>query len=348
MQSLNWRRSGIVVVCGLMLVLLLSMSLTMPTNVSAQFTEPTSTPADPAWLGFSLAREAIEEEYSVNLNQVASWTFFQDDWSSANANHFQNASGIDSCVSTVGVVVARDIIFGWTFQIVGVTGNTYEARVSFDLQNIAVCDLQSATVAVDTEPESTPDPSLPAPVAGGTLTDAFELGGHVDTFDAQAVTAMQSSGMSWAKKQLRTEWGVNAGYDMINAAKAKGFKILLGIVGDKEALAADPEGYADEFAIFVGAMAEAGADGIEVWNEPNIDREWPNGQINGANYTALLAKAYNAIKANSPNTLVISGAPAPTGAEAAFPGAVVNDDRFMQQMADAGAAQYMDCVGLHY
>jgi hypothetical protein len=64
----------------------------------------------------------------------------------------------------------------------------------------------------------------------------------------------------------------------------------------------------------------------------------------------LLAKAFNAIKSNNGSTLVISGAPAPTG----FFGAAgctaqgCNDDVFYQQMAAAGAAQYMDCVGLHY
>ncbi len=85
-------------------------------------------------------------------------------------------------------------------------------------------------------------------------------------------------------------------------------------------------------------------------NEPNIDREWNAGQINGANYTRLLQSAYNAIKSRNPNVMVISGAPAPTG----FFGAAgcgsggCNDDVFMQQMAGAGAAQYMDCVGIHY
>ncbi len=46
---------------------------------------------------------------------------------------------------------------------------------------------------------------------------------------------------------------------------------------------------------------------------------------------------------------VISGAPSPTGAEGAFGSAAVwNDDRYVQGMAAAGAAQYMDCIGAHY
>ena len=143
--------------------------------------------------------------------------------------------------------------------------------------------------------------------------------------------------------------------DLIAQAHANRFKVLLGALGSRDRLAQDPEGYINEFAQYVAFLAQNGADAIEVWNEPNIDREWPHNRINGAEYTRLLSAAYNAIKAVNPNVLVISGAPAPTG----YAGAagcmvrepnvgVCNDDVFMQQMAQAGAAQYMDCLGLHY
>jgi hypothetical protein len=51
-----------------------------------------------------------------------------------------------------------------------------------------------------------------------------------------------------------------------------------------------------------------------------------------------------------PSTIVISGALAPTGAAGASgkSAAFWNDDVYYQEMAAAGAAQYMDCVGLHY
>jgi hypothetical protein len=133
---------------------------------------------------------------------------------------------------------------------------------------------------------------------------------------------------------------------MIGPAHAAGFKVLVSVVGDKNR-AADP-GYWPEYAAGVAGIASQGADAIEVWNEANIDREWPTGKISGATYAGLLAQAYTAIKAANPNTLVISGAPAPTGAEGAFPGSVMNDDHFLRQMADAGAANYMDCVGIHF
>ena len=46
----------------------------------------------------------------------------------------------------------------------------------------------------------------------------------------------------------------------------------------------------------IGIAAALGADAIEVWNEPNLDREWPTGQISGAGYVRLLQASHAAIK----------------------------------------------------
>jgi hypothetical protein len=339
------------VACLALLLAVIAAPGAAPT--SAQDAEPTATPQTPIWLAFSEVRSAIEEEESVNLTTVARWQFFQDNWEQPNAEHPQNAAGIDSCVSTTAIMQARPIYHGWTFQITALNGNTYEGRISFDLDDVAICDIMTASIAPTAVPNSQnpeTDGDLPPPREGSGATGDFELGGHVVSFTDGAFNAMNRSGMTWVKKQLRTEWGVQEGINYINAAKSNGFKILLGVVGDKNAVANDLDGYAQDYATFVAALAEAGADAIEIWNEPNIDREWPASQISGANYTRLLAVSYNAIKSKNPNTIVISGAPAPTG----FFGAAgcgaggCNDDVFMQQMANAGAAQYMDCVGLHY
>ncbi|MEJ2751057.1 MAG: hypothetical protein P8183_24600, partial [Anaerolineae bacterium] len=70
----------------------------------------------------------------------------------------------------------------------------------------------------------------------------------------------------------------------------------------------------EEYVQFLAGVAALGPDAIEVWNEMNIDFEWPAGQIDPAGYVNnMLAPAYNAIKSANPNVMVISGAPAPTG-----------------------------------
>ncbi len=176
----------------------------------------------------------------------------------------------------------------------------------------------------------------PPPIGAGT----FELGGQVPGGIGHAAQ-MQQAGMKWVKFQAT---GDAAGD--IAAGHAAGLKVLISALGD-HGRATDPT-YWPQYASWVAGMAAAGADAIEIWNEMNIDREWPTGQISGATYTNLLKAAYQAIKAANSGTMVISGALAPTGAEGAFPGSVVNDDHYLQQMADAGAANYMDCVGVHY
>ncbi len=192
-------------------------------------------------------------------------------------------------------------------------------------------------------------PAAPPPVSAPPPPRGFNLGGHIAGYSQQAINYMRQAGMTWVKKQIRHSPGQNPAElaGTINEAHGHGFRILLGIVGSSPALINQP-GYFEEYAAFVGGVAALGADGIEVWNEPNIDREWPAGSIDPARYTQLLAQAYNAIKGANPGTLVVSGAPAPTGFFGGCSGAGCDDNAFLAGMAAAGAARYMDCIGIHY
>jgi uncharacterized protein YraI len=186
---------------------------------------------------------------------------------------------------------------------------------------------------------------LAPPVVSGKVSGRFELGGQVQDLNGNTIAAMQRAGMKWVKRQAQNGDGGAVG--LINQAHGAGFKILLSVVGDRNAVVED--GYQSGYAAYVGSLAAQGADAIEVWNEMNIDREWRTGSINPALYVSLLARSYNAIKRANPNTIVISGALAPTGAEGAFgTSRVWNDDRYYAGMAAAGAGSYLDCVGVHY
>lgn len=188
-----------------------------------------------------------------------------------------------------------------------------------------------------------PVPPTPVPGAGAAV---FEIGGQIQGgLTANSDAVMRSARMTWVKRQFPS--GDAKAVAFIGEAKRAGYKVLLSIVGDKNRVL-EPA-YQDEYAAFVANLARSGADAIQVWNEMNIDREWPRGQINPASYVQLLQKAYTAIKAANPNTLVITGAPAPTGAEGAFGlDRVWNDDRYYRGMAAAGAARFADCIGVHY
>ncbi|MEO1443425.1 MAG: hypothetical protein AAFV33_23680, partial [Chloroflexota bacterium] len=193
-------------------------------------------------------------------------------------------------------------------------------------------------------------PAAPPPAVAQNLAPVtgFGYGAHVQTLGPTAFSYAQSAGMTWLKVQIRYSDGQSAESvaGVINSAKSGGFRILLGVVGAPSDLSKG--GYNDRYAAFVAGLAVQGADAIEIWNEPNIDREWPSGQISPQNYTNLLAASYNAIKAANPSTLVVSGAPAPTGFFGGCSAAGCDDLPFIQGMNAAGAANFMDCVGVHY
>lgn len=211
----------------------------------------------------------------------------------------------------------------------------------------------SAPVIVEDAPE--PDNTagtnemIPSPIVENRLP--VPLGGHVNFFEESAQEFMTDTGMTWVKWQVPYFEGTDLviARDRINWSHEAGFKVLLSITGEKDALRDGGDIYLDEYAEFLGGVAGLGVDAIEVWNEMNIDREWPTGQIDPRAYAIMLQKAYTAIKANNPDTMVITGALAPTGAEGAFGLASVwNDDRYYLGMANAGVADYADCIGVHY
>lgn len=183
-------------------------------------------------------------------------------------------------------------------------------------------------------------PSSPPPVTNA----GFELGGQTHGFANP--TLMSYAGMNWVKFQHK--WGVGDSPDAvagrIQQAHANGFKVLLSIPG------ADHSSINfNAYITFLGGVAALGPDAIEVWNEMNIDREWPSGQIDPVSYTNnMLKPAYQAIKAANSSVMVISGAPAPTGFFGGCGGGGCDDALYISGMASAGAASYMDCIGIHY
>jgi hypothetical protein len=213
-------------------------------------------------------------------------------------------------------------------------------KADVDLIKLPVAVPQAGGAA----PSVTVSASASAPAFAGATPGGFELGGQVGGFDYP--DKMKYAGMAWVKRQVRWAPGANADAGVINDAHGRGFKILLSVLGDPGSIAGGAN--FDDYARFVGDLARQGADGIEVWNEMNIDREWPAGDINPARYVELLRRAYGAIKAANDGTLVISGAPAPTGFFGGCSPTGCDDKPYIEGLVAAGGLNYMDCLGLHY
>ena len=178
-----------------------------------------------------------------------------------------------------------------------------------------------------------------APVSGGS----FELGGHVRDTGLPHADRMHYAGMNWAKVQVHYGQDVSG---LVAASHARGFKIQLSALGSPNMVT--QAGFENNFANWVASMAATGADAIEVWNEPNIDREWQIGHISPDAYTRLLCASYSAIKGANAGTAVISAAPAPTGWFGGCGPNGCDDAPWMAGLRNAGAANCMDYIGAHH
>lgn len=131
--------------------------------------------------------------------------------------------------------------------------------------------------------------------------------------------------------------------NMIYAGR-RGFKMMLSIVnapdwarpaearGQQDGPPANPQDYAD----FVGAVLDQFGtqyiSAVELWNEPNLQREWTGQPISAASYRRYFDVAYNAIRARSGSIVVLTAGLAPTGAGAAS----VDDRQYLRDLYKTG------------
>ncbi len=194
-----------------------------------------------------------------------------------------------------------------------------------------------------------PQPPAPPPPGPPPSSSGLEVGGQTQTFANPG--KMQTIGMKWVKFQHKWAPGddPNVVAGMVQQGRANGFKVLVSVTGKQTYPAANGIDFGSftEFMRGVASLGGNAPDAIEVWNEQNIDFEWPAGQISPTSYVNnMLAPAYRAIKGANSNIMVISGALAPTGFDNGTNAWA--DDRYIRGMAAAGAASYADCIGIHH
>ncbi len=110
-----------------------------------------------------------------------------------------------------------------------------------------------------------------------------------------------------------------------------------------------PNNYADlgDFLFAMATRYKGRIRAYEVWNEPNLAREWGGRSPNAAQYVALLREAYRRIKQADPNAMVISAGLTPTGTQ---PPQAMPDDVYLEQMYQAMGGNsdgYFDVLGVH-
>ncbi len=105
----------------------------------------------------------------------------------------------------------------------------------------------------------------------------------------------------------------------------------------------------EHFAAFAAAFAaryRGQVTHIIVGNEPNLNYEWGYRATTPADYAALLAAVYPAVKAANPEAQVLAGALAPTLEP---PGSVwgLNELDYLAALYAAGSAEFFDALAVH-
>lgn len=215
---------------------------------------------------------------------------------------------------------------------------------------------------------ATPSPvPTPTPLYTGPPLDSRTVGVqvHIHREDIPAIIAhLRALGVGWVKTQV--SWKVYqpgpARYDdfhlaeldeLVELAHAAGMRVLLGVGKAPEwsrpttELDGPPGDYRlfREFMAFLADRYRGRVTAYELWNEPNLQREWNGVPLRAADLVALTAAGAAGVRQSDPTALVISAAPAPTGINDGV--TAVDDRHYFRQMLLAGAANVVDGFGVH-
>ncbi len=111
-------------------------------------------------------------------------------------------------------------------------------------------------------------------------------------------------------------------------------------------LTGPPDNY-DDFYNFVSRVTERYKGRVkyyQIWNEPNLTREWNGKRVDAPRYVELLKGAYQRLKAADPTAIVLSAPLSPTDEQDTT--IALNDLVYLNQMYKAGAKDYFDILGL--
>jgi hypothetical protein len=210
--------------------------------------------------------------------------------------------------------------------------------------------------ATDTPPPPTDTPR--PPVAPGMASPDYGIQGFLwwqPEVAHRDLGLIRDAGFTWVKQWFawRDIEGKGKGqYDwsiadrVVGQVEDFGLKLIVRVDHAPD-WAGAPPGNADHFADFLSALAtryKGRIHAYQVWNEPNLAREWGNKPPNAQEYTAMLKKGYQAIKKVDANAIVVSAGMAPTTERSQR---AVPDTQFIQAMYDAGAKPYFDMLGAH-
>jgi polysaccharide biosynthesis protein PslG len=221
--------------------------------------------------------------------------------------------------------------------------------------------LPSATSA----PTFTPEPAYP--LYTGTPIDQEDTGVqiHLHREDLDGLMAhLEQLGVGWVKSQV--SWKLYepgpGEYDdfrlgeldrLVARAEEAGIRVMLSVAKapewsrwttEMDGPPRDPARFR-AFMAFLAGRYQGRVAAYELWNEPNLQREWYGVPLSAAALVELIAAGAEGVRAVDGEAALISAAPATTGVN---DGVVAIDDRvYLREMVAAGVTEVVDAIGAH-
>lgn len=221
-----------------------------------------------------------------------------------------------------------------------------------------------ATPTVASSP--TPGPP-PFPTYDGAPLQSDQIGVQIH-LHREALNPMLNHvtalGAGWVKVQVSWKvyepapgeydaWRFRELDHLVSGAAGRDLNVLLSVAKAPEwsRSTTEMDGPPDDFAAFgrfmqyLAARYEGNLAAYELWNEPNLRREWNGASLGPESFVELLRLGADGVRAGDDQALVIAGAPATTGIN---DGQTAIDDRvYLQGMLAAGAGDVVDGLGVH-
>jgi hypothetical protein len=200
---------------------------------------------------------------------------------------------------------------------------------------------------------------LPPPVSKPDYGVQFHVppGGDLE----QTLRWAEGLGVGWVKHQVQWHTIEHGPEDfewhnldrLVAGVDSFGFELLLSVTHAPDwtraaELESGPPADYTQFGRFMEQLARryrGRVEAYELWNEPNLAREWRGDTLDPARFVALVAEGAAGVRAADPQALIVSGAPAVTGIDDGE--TAINDRVFLRGMYEAGIVQHVDAIGAH-
>jgi hypothetical protein len=178
------------------------------------------------------------------------------------------------------------------------------------------------------------------------------------------ISHLSTLGVGWVKVQV--SWKIYepepGRYDeyrfgeldrLVAAATANNMDVLLGVAKAPEwsRPTSEMDGPPSDVAHFQSFMRtiatryKGQVAAYELWNEPNLQREWNGAPLSAAALVDLIRAGAAGVRAADPDAILISAAPATTGINDGL--SAIDDRVYLQQMIASGVAGVVDAIGAH-